>query len=159
MKKYNLSDDQWAELSKQGYNLAGVESAYGQSIRYKVKKYTPDSILNIEKRILRGEDSPNSRGLSQIKFNPKDNKIYESFGITENNTKNNPFNQGRATMIKLAEVNKGLGNYHWKDGSDMTDTEARAIVWNRGRVTDYANENNGKNASGYVKKYYNRSRL
>jgi len=159
MKKYNLSDDQWAELSKQGYNLAGVESAYGQSIRYKVKKYTPDSILNIEKRILRGEDSPNSRGLSQIKFNPKDNKIYESFGITENNTKNNPFNQGRATMIKLAEVNKGLGHYHWKDGSDMTDTEARAIVWNRGRVTDYANENNGKNASGYVKKYYNRSRL
>lgn len=42
MKQRNMSDADWAELSKHAVNLTGVESKNGTSIRYKVKSIVPD---------------------------------------------------------------------------------------------------------------------
>lgn len=161
MKDYNLSDTEWAELSKQAYNLAGVESNYGESKSYKILQYIPDWIINFGKQLIRGKDSPNSRGLTQIKFYQDQpiNEKYKEYGITEENTKNDPYNQGRATAIKLSDINDRMASYHWKDGSPMSSEDARAILWNRGKLTDRLNEKDGTGASTYVRKYHKKSVL
>lgn len=160
MQKYNLTDKEYADLAKQAYNIAGVESTHGNGISYNIRKLIPDELMHLAKKLHRGKDSPNSRGLSQIKFYENDplNKKYEQYGITEENTKGSPYNQGRATVIKFAHINDHLKDYHWKDGTPISDEDARTIIWNRGHLTDYKNDRNGS-AAGYVKRYKKYSKL
>ena len=66
MQKYNLSDIDWANISKQAVNLTGVETKNGSSLRYWIKEHTPDSVLKLVQRLTRGKVSPISRGLTYI---------------------------------------------------------------------------------------------
>lgn len=70
MRKYNLSDNDWANISKQAVNLTGVETKNGTSLRYWIKEHIPDSGLRLMQKLTRGKVSPISRGLTQIKIYP-----------------------------------------------------------------------------------------
>lgn len=163
MKKYHLSDNDWANISKQAVNLTGVESKNGTSVRFWVKKHLPDGFLRLTQKLTRGKVSPISRGLTQIKVYPgqKDlNKIYSSYGINEDTLKGSPTLQGKATILKLLYNQQSMKpSYTWKDGSPMSQTDANSIYWNRGVLTSGKNDKNDTSNSGvqYIKKYYDRS--
>ena len=47
MHKYNISDNDWANISKQAVNLTGVETKNESSLRYWIKEHIPDSGLKL----------------------------------------------------------------------------------------------------------------
>ena len=162
MTQRNMSDSQWANLSKQAVNLTGVESKNGESFRYKVKSALPDWMLYGVQKIVRGKTMPLSRGLTQIKVIPSQKRLnnrFAKYGINDNTLKNSYFKQGQATILKLDENRQNmLRNYTWKDGTPMSDEEANNIVWNRGKLTSGFNDKNDNTNSAviYNKKYNNR---
>ena len=103
MQKYNLSDNDWANISKQAVNLTGVETKNGSSLRYWIKEHIPDSGLKLVQKLTRGKVSPISRGLTQIKIYPQQKELnsqYRKYGINEDSLKSNPALQGKATVLK-----------------------------------------------------------
>lgn len=163
MQKYNMSDQEWANISKQAVNLTGVESKNGTSIRFAIKNNLPDFVLRLAQKVSRGESGPLSRGLSQIKIFPNDtqlNKQYTQYGINDTTLKKYPKLQGKATVLKLLHNRQSMeNNYTWKDGSPMSSVDANNIYWNRGRLTSGKNDKNDLSNSGvqYINKYNNRS--
>ena len=158
MRKYNLSDNDWANISKQAVNLTGVETKNGTSLRYWIKEHIPDSGLKLMQKLIRGKVSPISRGLTQIKIYPQQKELnsqYHKYGI-----KNNPTLQGKATVLKLLYNRQTMKpSYTWKDGSPMSQTDANNIYWNRGKLTSGKNDKNDSSNSGvkYIKSYNDRS--
>lgn len=154
MKQRNMSDSQWADLSKQAVNITGVESKNGTSTRYKVKQALPDWALHATQYITRGKTMPLSRGLSQIKIVPAQKQLnarYARYGINDQTLKQSNFKQGQATVLKMDENRKSMkSNYTWKDGTPMTTEEANNIYWNRGRLTSGLNDKNDTSNSGVV---------
>ena len=163
MQKYNLSDNDWANISKQAVNLTGVETKNGSSLRYWIKEHIPDSGLKLVQKLTRGKVSPISRGLTQIKVYPQQKELnsqYHKYGINEDSLKNNPTLQGKATVLKLLYNRQTMKpSYTWTDGSPMSQTDANNIYWNRGKLTSGKNDKNDSSNSGvqYIKKYNNRS--
>lgn len=163
MQKYNISDNDWADISKQAVNLTGVETKNGTSARYWIKNHIPDIGLKLVQKLTRGKVSPISRGLTQIKIYPQQielNKEYNKYGINDSTLKNRPELQGKATILKLLYNRQTMRpNYTWKDGSLMSKTDANNIYWNRGRITSGKNDKNDTSNSGvqYIKKYNDRS--
>ena len=163
MQKYNLSDNDWANISKQAVNLTGVETKNGSSLRYWIKEHIPDSGLKLVQKLTRGKVSPISRGLTQIKIYPQQKELnsqYRKYGINEDSLKSNPALQGKATVLKLLYNRQTMKpSYTWKDGSPMSQTDANNIYRNRGKLTSDKNDKNDASNSGvqYIKSYNNRS--
>lgn len=163
MRKYNLSDNDWANISKQAVNLTGVETKNGSSLRYWIKEHIPDSGLKLVQKLTRGKVSPISRGLTQIKIYPQQKELnsqYRKYGINEDSLKSNPALQGKATVLKLLYNRQTMKpSYTWKDGSPMSQTDANNIYRNRGKLTSDKNDKNDASNSGvqYIKSYNNRS--
>ena len=174
MKRYNLSDQQYADLSKFAINIAQKESGLGGGTSYTLRKYIPEKILHLGKKIIRGSDTPLSRGLTQIKYNGdiKDSdlkKEYDYFGITDKNLIDNYDKMTQATIAR-AVINKrnlnskkGISNYHYKNGQLIPEDVALALYWNRGKLTDYANPDpsnlNVGGATGYARRFQNQKIL
>ena len=163
MRKYNLSDNDWANISKQAVNLTGVETKNGTSLRYWIKEHIPDSGLKLVQKLTRGKVSPISRGLTQIKIYPQQKELnsqYRKYGINEDSLKSNPALQGKATVLKLLYNRQTMKpSYTWKDGSPMSQTEANNRYWKRGKRTSGKNDKNDSSKSGvkYIKSYNDRS--
>ena len=163
MRKYNLSDNDWVNISKQAVNLTGVETKNGTSLRYWIKEHIPDSGLKLMQKLTRGKVSPISRGLTQIKIYHQQKELnsqYRKYGINENSLKSNPALQGKATVLKLLYNRQTMKpSYTWKDGSPMSQTDANSIYWNRGKLTSGKNDRNDPSNNGvqYIKKYNDRS--
>lgn len=151
------------ELAKQALNLPGVESQYGSSISYKALHFIPDWAIGLAKSLKRGKSSANSRGLTQIKYNPADEDIYKPFGITDSNLAQD-FNNGTAALMRLWKIQRDqIGNrkFTWKDGTPVSNEDVRAVIWNRGRFTSGVNDKNdfnGRTPARYVRTYHQRSR-
>lgn len=169
MQQHGLTDAQWANQAKHAYNIAGVESKHGETIRYQVKENLPDTIIQGLQNLFRGRVQNPSRGYTQIKILPGQSNLnteYKKLGITDEALKVSPYVQGAATVLKLNDVDNYLndkirnkGNITWKDGSPMSREDARNIVWNRGRVSSGLNDKNDTSNSGviYIKKFKDRS--
>lgn len=151
------------ELVKQALNMPGVKSQYGNSLSYQALKLLPDWAINAGKYIKRGKTSANSRGLTQIKYNPADNDIYIPFGINDSNLAED-FNNGTAALMKLYKIQRDqIGNkkFFWKDMTPISNEDVRAVMWNRGKFTSGVNDKNNFNSytpANYIRKYHNRSR-
>lgn len=149
MNQYNLSDNEYADLTKKALNLSSFESDRGRSSSVFKKTFIyPDWLIHAGKIIKRGKDSANSRGITQIKYNddikiPELNKIYTNLGITDHNLKYNASTMGRATLGRLLWVKNQLKgkSLHYTDGTKIPDEIATYLYWNRGKVTDRANGN------------------
>lgn len=151
------------ELAKQALNLPGIESQYGSSISYKALHFIPDRVIGLVKSLKRGKSSANSRGLTQIKYNPADEDIYKPFGINDSNLAED-FNNGTATLMRLWKIQRDqIGNrkFTWSDGTPVSNEDVRAVIWNRGRFTSEVNDKNdfnGRTPARYVRTYHQRSR-
>ncbi|MDD0852891.1 hypothetical protein HBN50_07280 [Halobacteriovorax sp. GB3] len=77
MKLYNLENDEYNMLVKFSFGVMQPETKMGTHPRYKIKEDFPFLISLVKK--LKGNNSPNSRGPSQIKIIP--NKIVEKYKI------------------------------------------------------------------------------
>ena len=153
IKKYKLSDQQYADLSKFALNLTGAESSNGYDKNVFRRTYIyPDWMIHLGKLLKRGKDSANSRGLTQIKYdddikNPDLQKYYIDLGITGRNIKYDPSYMARATLGRTLwiqdQLKKQYGDQpvHYADGTEMPQEIAQYLYWNRGKVTDKANGN------------------
>lgn len=165
MQKYNMSDEQYADVSKLAVNLAQRESTLGSGKSYQVRKFIPDSIIGLGKQILRGNSGYPSRGLTQIKYqqdikNPELKQLYDEEGITDDNLQDSPEKMAAATVTRLMFNKKSLKpKYHYSDGEEIPSDVAQAMYWNRGRLTDGANPNitnlDVGGATGYARRFVN----
>ena len=170
MKKYNLSDQEYADLSKFALNLTGAESSNGYDRNIFKRTYIyPDWVIHLGKLWRRGKDSANSRGLTQIKYdddieNPDLQNYYKDLGITGRNIKYDPNSMARATLGRTLwiqdQLKKQYGDQpiHYADGTEMPQEIAQYLYWNRGKVTDKANgnpETGSTTGAANQIKYYN----
>lgn len=171
MQTYNLSDDEYAKLSKLALNLASRETELGKGISYNVRRVLPDQTLHLIKSMVRKNDSPISRGLTQIKYDQDVKNVpwlkeqYNKFGINDSNLQNNFDKMALATVIRsiynnkiLQKNNKGK-QYEYSDGTNIPGDEAAAIYWNRGKLTNKLNpnpSNSNDSVSKYIQKFRTR---
>lgn len=147
MNEFNLSDQDYTDLSKFALNLAQRESSLGKRPSYLIRQVTPDSVIHLGKMLLRGKDSGNSRGVTQIKYkdditeNENLANLYSKYGIKESNLGTDPEKMAQATIIRAIDVKNQLGNnpYHYTNGETIPQDVSMAMYWNRGKLTDYAN--------------------
>jgi hypothetical protein len=144
MQKYGLTDEEFASLARTAVNIANTESNFGDSERYWFKAQVPDEFIYAGK-LLSGDDTALSKGLTQIKYQD-DIKKYPELkrrynGLTEYQIATRPALAARATLEKLLFNDELLGNktYHYSDGSEMPQEVARYIMWNAGKLTDRKN--------------------
>lgn len=177
MKKYNLSDNDYADLAKFGLNIAQRETKLGRSTLYNIKKIIPETRIRQGKaltrgtsRLLKGEGfsayndqyhAPLSRGLTQIKYasdikDPELAKEYNSLGITDTNLKYNIDSMAKATIARANYGNNFLDqrspSYHYTNNKIIPKQEKLALWWNRGKLTDKVNldpnDSNNNNVGG-----------
>ncbi|WP_413586164.1 hypothetical protein [Bdellovibrio sp. HCB274] len=107
---YKISGAEYTLLSHISVGILGRESLFGESSRYKLKETLPWLVTAAKfgKAVATGSSvSPNSRGLTQIKFLPA--AVTEKFGITSENL-DIPENAAIATMGYLIEALGQLKN-------------------------------------------------
>lgn len=171
MQMYNLSDAQYSDLSKFAINMGNRETGLGKNIYYNLKKIIPDQVLSLGKTIMRGKDSPSSRGLTQIKYgqdietNPWLKEQYSRFGINDSNLQNDFNKMAQATIIRtinnnsILQKNNNGNQYRYSDGTNIPNDEALAIYWNRGKLTNRLNPNpqyNNDSVSKHIQKFRKR---
>ncbi|WP_413583281.1 hypothetical protein [Bdellovibrio sp. HCB288] len=109
-KIYKISGAEYTLLAQISVGILGRESLFGESSRYKIKETLPWLVkaAKVTKAVATGSSvSPNSRGLTQIKFLPA--QVSEKFGITPDNL-DIPENAAIATMGYLIEALGQLKN-------------------------------------------------
>ncbi|WP_413576733.1 hypothetical protein ACLVWU_01675 [Bdellovibrio sp. HCB290] len=107
---YKISGDEYTLLAHISVGILGRESLFGESSRYKLKETLPWLVTaaKVSKAFATGTSvTPNSRGLTQIKFLPA--VVTERFGITSENL-DIPENAAIATMGYLIEALAQLKN-------------------------------------------------
>lgn len=174
MKKYNLTDNQYADLSRFAVNIASKESGLGSGILYNMKKHTPDSMLALGKIVLRGDPGVPSRGITQIKYqsdikDPMLKKEYDELGITDKGLETDPNIMAKATIARTmrGDIQLRTGNnrkpYTYSDGTIIPQNTARAILWNMGRLTSGKNAPTSNpdvgGATGYARRFEHQSVL
>ena len=174
MKKYNLTDNQYADLSRFAVNIASKESGLGSGIFYNMKRHAPDSMLALGKRVLRGNSGVPSRGITQIKYqsdirDPMLKKEYDELGITDKGLETDPNIMAKATIARTmrGDIQLRTGNdgkpYTYSDGTIIPQNTARAILWNRGRLTSGKNAPTSNSdvggATGYARRFEHQSVL
>lgn len=168
MKRYNLSDQEYADLSRFAVNIANRESKLGSGPSYLSREIIPDKIIALGKKVLRGQESAPSRGLTQIKYNddikdPRLKREYDKLGITDKGLGTSFDQMAKATVARAIINQKSLGDktYHYSDGTQIPAYTALAMYWNRGRLTDYLNENPSNpevgGVTGYARRFENGS--
>lgn len=123
MKDMKISNDDYNEIAGLVLGIAGQESDWGRSTKYKAKENN-QGLVNTLKSVT-GNDSVNSRGLTQIKFSAQNKDVqnlFKKYGLTPENL-NKGENAAVATVIMLAYMKnnelpglKGkMKNIAWQD--------------------------------------------
>ncbi len=118
-KIYNLSDNTYFELSRLTLGILEVETFFGRSPKYHLKENLPE-VVSLLKWVLRGKQTPNSRGLTQIKIVPE--AIARYYGVKKEDLAD-PYVAAIATMGYLAEALPWLRNLQRKYNPDSMNPE------------------------------------
>lgn len=111
MKELKLDNDEYNKLANLSIGLTKPETEFGESKKYDIKEALPGGVKLL--KWMKGDDSANSRGLTQIKFNdhiknPEIKAQMAKFGITKEDDLNDPDKSAIATIILLNSMNKEL---------------------------------------------------
>lgn len=98
MEMYKIDNDEYNQLQKYAFGILGNESEFGLGNKYLIKEGNQGLVDAV--KYVKGNDSPNSRGLTQIKEVPK--AIVDEYGVNLNDL-NDPSKAAVATMGVLAE--------------------------------------------------------
>ena len=149
MKELKINGDVYNELAKLTLGLAGQESKYGTSFKFKVKtEFTQDVLKNIT-----GNKSYNSKGLTQIKYdgvNDEVKKIFKKYNITKEN-----LNQGDkaalAQIILLSHMyNNELPTYR-KNINEIGISDMDALLYlNQGKRKELVNKTATPEKNTYI---------
>lgn len=176
-KTFNLDSDTYNRLALIAVGIAEQESKYGTALSYETKSgirnllgdNIVDNYINPLGRAVRqlkhGQMPHNlyqksSRGLTQIKLkgdNAELQKIYKSFGITEDNI-DNPGKSALATMLRLSHMynTEVRGRqFSGKDNAKINPYDALVYKW-MGRNSELRNETATPKSNNYIsnlKKY------
>ena len=116
--KFGLTSYEYNQLAELALGIAEQESKYGTSLRYDIKNTMPDWVIQLGKRITRGNTDAKSRGITQIKMeddNKEMQKIYKNLGITTENIENID-KAALATIARLAYMyNNEVRGRNFKD--------------------------------------------
>ncbi|UYL10229.1 hypothetical protein B9G69_006510 [Bdellovibrio sp. SKB1291214] len=107
-KMLKVSGEEYTLLAHISVGILGRETRFGESVRYKFKESAPwiVSLAKLMRSLATDKEvSPNSRGLTQIKFLPQD--VADKYGITPDNL-DIPENAAIATMGYLINALKQL---------------------------------------------------
>lgn len=126
MKDLNLDNDTYNNLASLAMGIAGQESQYGESNRYKLKE-SMQGAVSFAKSIL-GNKSYNSRGLTQMKIesytDPKVKEMFKKYGITPESVED-PKKSAQATIIVLSCMMKEIPK-----SSKIDKMDALLYIWN-----------------------------
>lgn len=154
-KRFNLTSDEYNHLAELALGLAEQESKFGTSDKYKIKEYTPDSVLDVVKSIIRGNEGAISRGYTQIK-NKSDNKdlqkIYKELNIDDDNIYNAD-KSAIATIARLAYMynNEVRGrNFKTAEGNNLNPYHALMYKW-LGKNDELKNQTATPNKNIYIR--------
>ena len=165
-KKFNLTSDEYNHLAELALGIAEQESKFGTSTRYDIKENS-QGLVSFLKNII-GNNSSNSRGYTQIKYNDDiKNKnlknIYDSLRITDESL-SNADNAAKATMARLAFIyNTEVKGRTFKNNNNQVIDPYDALMykWN-GKHRELTNKTATPEQNKYiknVKKYSNNFNL
>ena len=157
MKDLKINGDIYNELAKLTLGLAGQESKYGTSIKFKLKTEATQDLL----KSITGNNSFNSKGLTQIKFdgvNEEVKKLFNKYGITKDNL-NSGDNAALAQIILLSHMyNNELPAYRkYTKEKNISDMDA-LLYLNQGKRDELINKTATPDKNIYiqnVKKFAN----
>ncbi len=133
MTKLGLTSDEYNMMAELAFGIAERETKFGDSKKYKLKESANWGVSLV--KWLKGDNSTNSRGLTQMKLgNYTDKETLEflkEYGITEDNL-SDPEKSAIATVIVLRSMYKNeLPNLKEKmKSNDISDSEALMYLWN-----------------------------
>lgn len=145
MKKYGLTDSEFADISKNAVNMMGTESNYGKGVSFYVRSLIPPEERQKLRNMLYKKKAGLSHGLSQLKISPNEDsnglkEDYRVFNVNDETLERRPDLQGQATVLKIYDNRQRYpGKYRFSNGRVMTSGEKDSIIWNRGKITDKIN--------------------
>lgn len=160
--QFNLSSDEYNHLAELALGIAQQESKFGTAYRYKFKENN-QGLVNVMK-IIKGNNSANSRGYTQIKYdddikNKELKHIYNKLGIT-NNSLTNANNSAIATIARLAfTYNNEVKGKTFKNNNNNVINPYHALMykWN-GKNKELTNKTATPNKNKYIKNVSNYSK-
>lgn len=125
-----IRPEEYAQLAGLAYGILGTESAYYLSERYFIKSWTPNSVINVARCLIRGNctNPAVSEGPTQIKQIPE--PIVDYYGATPSSLYKNSTHAAAATMGFLIELKRDLYRLKAKYPEQMKEM-------NESNVTDY----------------------
>ena len=133
MGKLGLTNDEYNMMAELAFGIAERETKFGESKKYKLKEAANWGVSLV--KWAKGDDSTNSRGLTQMKLGNYTDKetldLLKEYGIKENNL-DDPEKSAIATMIVLRSMYKnelpGLKSKMQANG--VSDSDALMYLWN-----------------------------
>lgn len=139
-QKFGLSSREFDMLARLSMAITEQETKFGDSLRYKVKRLVPDTVMETG-RWLAGRHDGLSRGYGQVKYDIRDDKtksIMKGYGVTPKNVEDSASNSAILTFGAMAEIYKRDikgKSYYDKDGNRVDDATALRYFYNgRGGV-------------------------
>lgn len=141
MRDFGLDSGTFNNLAMMAMGIAGQESDWGMSSRYRLKSSIPDWVIDKAKKILRNKVGYRSRGITQMKIkgdNEETRRMYDKYGIDEESL-SSPYGASVGTMIRLASIykNEVAGReFKDKDGNVIDPMYVVLYKWQGGRNSD-----------------------
>lgn len=141
MRDFGLDSGTFNNLAMLAMGIAGQESDWGMSSRYRLKSSIPDWAIDKAKKILRNKVGYRSRGITQMKIkgdNEETKRMYDKYGIDEESL-SSPYGASVGTMIRLASIykNEVVGReFKDKDGNVIDPMYVVLYKWQGGRNSD-----------------------
>jgi len=159
MKDLKINGDIYNDIAELTLGVAGQETDYGNSVKYKLKTELVQDAL----KTVTGNNSYNSKGITQIKYdaqikNEEVAKLFNKYGITKDNLESGD-KAAIAQLILFATMYKyELPNYKDVNIDDMD----KLLYLNQGKSSELKNKTATPNENIYirnVKEYKNKFKL
>ena len=159
MKDLRINGDVYNDIAELTLGVAGQETDYGNSMKYKLKTETTQDVL----KYLVGNTSYNSKGLTQLKYdahikNKEIKTLFDNYGITKDNLEDGD-KAALAQLILFSTMYKyELPAYKDVDIADMD----KLLYLNQGKRSELKNNTATPDKNIYIRnvnKYKNKIKL
>lgn len=155
MQNLKIDGDTYNDIALLSLGILGQESNFGQSSKYKIKENIPGVVSSL--KFITGNNSNNSKGLTQIKFDSQNSevqKMFKKYGVTKDNL-NQPEKASLATVILLSHMynNELKGTKLLKDSK--VKWQDALLYLNQGKKSELVNRTATPDKNIYIKNIKN----
>jgi hypothetical protein len=155
MQNLKIDGDTYNDIALLSLGILGQESNFGQSTKYKIKENIPGVVSSL--KFITGDNSNNSKGLTQIKFDSQNSevqKMFKKYGVTRDNL-DQPDKASLATVILLSHMynNELKGTKLLKDSK--VKWQDALLYLNQGKKKELVNRTATPDKNIYIKNIKN----